>query len=141
MPYFGQDLLIKAQEKGSIDKSEVHSSIEEESTCFRELKGIDFVMKQHKLDALVAPTGGPPWPTDLVNGDRFRRWIFFGIRSRGLSAHNSACGLRVWICQCGISFFGTAWSEPKLIKIAYAFEQETKPVNLQKFLTNRAGLS
>ena len=96
-------------------------------------QGIDFVMKQHKLDALVAPTGGPAWPTDLVNGDHF---------SGGYSSASAVAGYPhitvpagyVFGLPVGISFFGRAYSEPTLIKIAYAFEQATKARRSPTFL-------
>jgi len=97
------------------------------------VQGIDFVMKKHKLDALVAPTGGPPWTTDLINGDHFTGGYSSASAVAGYPHITVPAGY-VFGMPVGISFFGTAWSEPKLIKIAYAFEQGTKARQPPKFL-------
>jgi amidase len=90
--------------------------------------GIDAVMTKYKLDALVAPTGGPAWLTDLVNGDGGT------AAAPGPSTVAAVAGYPhitvpagdVLGLPIGISFFGRAWSEPTLIKIAYAYEQATQ---------------
>jgi amidase len=132
MPYFGQDLLIKAQEKGPLTSQKYIQALKKNHLLSR-AQGIDFVMKQHKLDALVAPTGGPPWPTDLINGDHFTGGYSSASAVAGYPHITVPAGY-VFGMPVGISFFGTAWSEPKLIKIAYAFEQGTKARQPPKFL-------
>jgi amidase len=132
MPYFGQDLLIKAQEKGPLTSQKYIQALKKNHLLSR-TQGIDFVMKQHKLDALVAPTGGPPWPTDLINGDHFTGGYSSASAVAGYPHITVPAGY-VFGMPVGISFFGTAWSEPKLIKIAYAFEQGTKARQPPKFL-------
>ena len=87
-------------------------------------EGIDRVMKSNKLDALVAPTGGPAWKTDLINGDNF------GASSSSFAAISGYPSITVPMgfvsdLPVGISFFGRAWSEPVLFEIAYAYEQGT----------------
>jgi len=124
MPFFGQDLLIKAQGKGPLTEKAYRDALAKNQRLSRK-EGIDFVMDKNKLDALIAPTGGPPWPTDWVNGDHF---------SGGYSSASAVAGYPhitvpagyVFGLPVGISFFGRAWSEMTLIKFAYAFEQATK---------------
>src|SRR5688572_32682613 len=70
MPYFGQDIMIKAEAKGPLTSKPYIDALRKNHLLTRS-QGIDFVMKKHRLDAMVAPTGGPPWPTDWINGDHF----------------------------------------------------------------------
>jgi amidase len=132
MPYFGQDLFIKAQEKGSLDGKEY---LEARATCLRltRAEGIDAVMDKFKLDALVAPTGGPAWLTDLVDGDHDTGGSSTPAAVAGYPNISVPAG-SVFGLPVGISFFGRAWSEPTLIKLAYAFEQATKHRQPPRFL-------
>ena len=132
MPYFGQDLFIKAEAKGALtDKSYLESLIKNRKLSREE--GIDAVMEKHKLDALVAPTGGPAWVTDLVAGDHF------GGGSSQLPAMAGYPNIQVpagfsFGLPVGISFFGRAWSEPTLIAIAFAYEQASKQRKAPTFI-------
>ncbi|RPI22846.1 MAG: amidase [Acidobacteria bacterium] len=136
MPYFGQEIFIKAQEKGPLTTQEYLDSLEKCRVLSRE-KGIDRVMEEKKLDALVAPTGGPAWLIDLVNGDS---------SSGGSSSPAAVAGYpNITVpmgyfrgLPVGISFFGRAWSEPALIKIAYSFEQAGKVRKPPQLLTTVA---
>jgi amidase len=87
--------------------------------------GIDAVMTKHRLDAMIAPTGGPTWVTDLINGDHFVGGFSSAAAVAGYPHITVPAGY-VHGLPVGISFFGGAWSEPVLIKCAYAFEQATK---------------
>ena len=124
MPYFGQDLFVKAQEKGPLtDLAYVEARAR--NMRLAALEGIDAVMGQHKLDAIVAPTGGPAWTTDLVDGDHFGGGMSTPPAVAGYPHVTVPAGY-VFGLPVGISFVGRAWSEPTLIKLAYAFEQATR---------------
>ena len=133
MPYFGQDLLIKAQGKGPLTEKAYRDALAKNHRLTRK-EGIDFVMDKNKLDALIAPTGGPPWPTDWVNGDHFTGGYSSASAVAGYPHITVPAGY-VFGLPVGISFFGRAWSEPALIKFAYAFEQATRARRTPEFLT------
>jgi amidase len=124
MPYFGQDLFIKAQAKGPLTEKKYTQALAKNHLLSR-TQGIDFVMRKHRLDALIAPTGGPAWPTDWINGDHFTGGYSSASAVAGYPHITVPAGF-VFGLPVGISFFGAAWSEPKLIQYAYAFEQATK---------------
>ena len=132
MPYFGQDLFLQAEAKGPLTSSEYIKALEQCRTQSRS-DGIDAAMDKFKLDALIAPTGGPAWTTDLVNGDHFVGGSSTLAAVAGYPNINVPTGF-VFGLPVGISFFGRAWSEPTLIKIAYAYEQLTKTRKPPAFL-------
>lgn len=124
MAYFGQEIFLAAL---SLDPSK-DNAYEQALAMSHRLsrdEGIDQVLREHRLDALVAPTGGPAWTTDLINGDHI---------SGGCSTLPAAAGYphitvpagHVHGLPVGVSFFAGAWSEPALLKLAYAFEQTTR---------------
>jgi amidase len=132
MPYFGQDMFLKAEAKGPLTNKEYVDALAENLHLARR-EGIDATMEKYKLDALVAPTGGPAWITDLVDGDN--------AGGQSSTAAAVACYPSVSVpagfvfgLPVGISFFGRGWSEPALIKLAYSFEQATKVRKPPKFL-------
>jgi len=124
MPYFGQDLFLKAEQKGPLSTKEYLDALALNHQLSR-VEGIDFVMDKFKLDALVAPTAGPAWITDLINGDHAAGNSSSAAAVAGYPNINVTAGF-LWGLPVGISFFGRAWSEPMLLKIAYSFEQLTK---------------
>ena len=132
MPYFGQENFLKAEGKGPLTSKEYLEALGKNHKLARK-EGIDAVMDKFKLDAIIAPTGGPAWITDFVNGDSFGGGSSDSAAVAGYPNINVpagfVCGLPV-----GISFFGRAWSEPVLIRLAYAFEQTTKVRKAPRFL-------
>jgi amidase len=124
MPYFGQDLMIKAQAKGPLTSQPYLEALEKNHKLAR-TEGIDAVMSKNRLDALVAPTGGPAWCTDLINGDHAAGGSSTPAAVAGYPNINVPAGY-AWGLPLGISFFGAAHSEALLIKLAYAFEQATR---------------
>jgi amidase len=132
MPYFGQDLFIKAQAKGPLTDKAYRDALAKDQRMSRR-EGIDFVMDKNKLDALIAPTGGPAWPTDWLNGDHFAGGYSTASAVAGYPHITVPAGY-VFGLPIGLSFFGRAWSEPTLIKFAYAFEQATKARRAPQFL-------
>jgi amidase len=132
MPYFGQDLFIKSEEKGPLTSKEYVDALARNQQLSR-VEGIDFVMDKWKLDALVAPTGGPAWITDLINGDHAAGGSSSAAAVAGYPNINVTAGY-LWGLPVGISFFGRAWSDPTLLRIAYSFEQMTKARLKPRFL-------
>jgi amidase len=123
MPYFGQEIFLAAEEKGDLNDPAYLEALEESRRLTRD-EGIDAVMDEHRLDAIVAPTGGPAWTTDLVNGDHFGGGSSTPAAVAGYPNITVPAGF-VFGLPVGISFFGRAWSEPDLIRIAFAFEKAT----------------
>ncbi|HVG19986.1 MAG TPA: amidase family protein, partial [Blastocatellia bacterium] len=130
--YFGQDIMIKAEAKGPLTSNDYRKALAKNHRLSR-TQGIDAVMLKHKLDAMIAPTGGPPWPTDLINGDHFTGGFSTPAAVAGYPHITVPAGY-VHGLPVGISFFGRAYSEPVLIKLAYAFEQVTKMRRPPQFL-------
>jgi len=123
MPYFGQDLVVKAEAKGPLTDAAYRKALQRNLKLSRK-DGIDRVILSHRLDALVAPTGGPAWMTDLVNGDHFSGGCSTPPAVAGYPHITVPAGFLFGL-PVGISFFGRAYSEPTLLRIAYAFEQAT----------------
>jgi len=132
MPFFGQDIFVHSEAKGPLSEKEYVDALAKNRLLAR-AEGIDAVMDKHKLDAVVAPTGSPAWPTDLVNGDHSGGGSSNAAAVAGYPNINVPAG-NLWGLPVGLSFFGRAWSEPTLIRLAYAFEQATKARITPKFL-------
>jgi len=122
--YFDQSVLEMAQEKGSITSEEYIKALASLSKGSRE-EGLDKIMNEHKLDAIVSPTGSPAWKTDPINGDSFQLGSSSPAARAGYPSITVPMGF-VEDLPVGLSFFGRAWSEPVLLEIAYAYEMATK---------------
>ncbi len=132
MPYFKQELFIKAESKGPLSTQEYVDALSKNRAMLRE-KGLDATIDKHRLDAILAPTGGPAWLTDLINGDHFLGGSSSPAAVAGYPSVTVPAGF-VRGLPVGISFFGRAWSEPTLIRLAFAFEQATLHRRPPRFL-------
>ena len=123
MPYFGQELLIRAQEKGPLTEEAYLKALEENQRLAR-AEGIDAVMDAHNLDALCMPTGAPAWKIDLIDGDHGLGGSSTPAALAGYPAITVPAGESHGL-PIGLTFMGRAYSERVLIRLAYAFEQAT----------------
>jgi amidase len=132
LQYFGQNIFESAEEKGPLTD---YQYVEALARCRRlaRTEGIDAAMDEYKLDAIVAPTIGPACMSDLINGDRWLGGSTSPAAVAGYPSITVPAGF-VFGLPVGLSFFGRAWSEPTLLKIAYAFEQATKHRKQPRFL-------
>jgi amidase len=132
MPYFGQELFLQAEKKGPLKTPAYRKARQKCRRLSRDL-GIDAVMTRHRLDVLVAPTGNPAWPTDLVNGDHFTGGSSTPAAVAGYPSISVPMGF-AYDLPVNLSFFGRAWSEPTLIRAAYAYEQASTHRRPPRFL-------
>ena len=134
MPFFGQELFEMSQKKGPLTDAAYRRA---HATCRNRARtlGIDATIAKYKLDAIVAPTGSPAWPTDLVNGDHFLGASSTPAAVAGYPNITVPVG-EVYGLPVGISFMGRAWSETRLVALAYTFEQATKHRRGPRFLTS-----
>ncbi len=132
MPYFSQEIMVMAEEKGPITDKEYIEALENCRKFTRE-EGIDKVMKEHKLDAIVAPSGGAAWPVDLINGDHFTFGSSSPAAVSGYASITVPAGY-VFGLPVGLTFIGGPYHEPTLLKITYAFEQKLKIRQPPKYL-------
>jgi len=133
MPFFGQEILEMAEAKGGLDENEYLESLELMKRMAGP-EGIDKVMNDNNLDAIIAPTGSAAWTIDLINGDHFIGGSSSPAAMSGYPAITLPAGFINGL-PVGISFFGKAFSEPTLIKIAYAFEQINQARRKPEFIT------
>ncbi len=134
MPYFGQEHMLAAREKGSLRDTAYRDALAKNRLLTRK-NGIDAVMKKYKLDALIVPSGGPAWMIDLANGDAIN-WDMESTSPAAVAGypHITVPMGYVFGLPVGLSFFAKAWAEPTLIKLAYSFEQATKARVAPNFL-------
>jgi amidase len=126
MPYFGQEHMTTALEKGALSSKKYKDALAKNLRLTRK-SGIDAVMRKHKLDAVIVPSGGPSWMIDLANGDAIN-WDMESTSPAAVAGypHITVPAGYVFGLPVGISFFAKAWQEANLIKYAYAFEQATQ---------------
>lgn len=124
MPIFGQDIMLKAQEKGPLTSPRYKAAL---AKCRRlaRREGIDAVVKKHRVEAIVALTSSPAWPIDPVNGDVARGGCTSMAAIAGYPHVTVPAGTILGV-PVGMSFFGPAFSDARLLGIAHAFEQATK---------------
>ncbi len=122
MPFFGQDLFLRAQKKGPLTEPAYKRALARSGKLAR--GGIDRVLRQHRLDAIVAPTLGPTWLIDPINGDHVLGASSTPAAVSGYPSVTVPMGFAHGL-PVGLSFIGPAWSEPALIALAFAFEQAT----------------
>ena len=137
--YFDQKLLEMAHAKGDLQSKEYTDALAAMHKATRE-EGIDKVMQQYKLDALMAPTGSPAWKTDLIDGDHF----LGGSSSLAAIAGYPSIAVPMGFVDdlpVDVSFFGKAWSEPMLIEIAYGYEQGTKHRKAPKYISSNGSIT
>ncbi len=121
MPYFRQELMEQSQAKGPLTEKAYKEALAKNHRLTQK-EGIDAVIAKHKIDAIVGPTAGPAWLTDWVGGDRADSGCASPAAVAGYPHITVPAGFTFGL-PIGISFFGPAWSEPTLLKLAYAFEQ------------------
>jgi amidase len=136
MPFFGQDTMIKAEAKGPLTEKAYIDALAKNLKRSRD-EGIDATMSKNNLDALVAPTGGPAWLTDLVTGDHFTGGYSTMSAVAGYPHITLPMGFDREL-PVGLSFFGKAYAEPTLIRLAYAYEQATKHRRAPRFIPSLA---
>jgi amidase len=132
MPYFDQELMEQAQAKGPLSDKAYLDALANNLKLTR-TEGIDAILAKNNLDAIVAPTAGPAGLTDWINGDHDNGGCSSPPAVAGYPHVTVPAGFQFGL-PLGISFFGAAWSEPKLIGIAYAFEQARKARRKPEFL-------
>lgn len=129
---FDRNLIITASEMDGLDSEAYHEALENMLTQSRD-RGIDRVMDEHQLDAIISPTGSPAWKTDVTLGDNFKLSSSSPSARSGYPIISLPMGTIDGL-PVGLSIFGRAWSEPVLLEIAYAFEQKRGAREVPRFL-------
>jgi amidase len=120
--FFGQEILVEAEAKGPLTDT---GYLEAKAKCRKWSENLAAVFREHRLDAIIAPTTGPAHTLDLVNGDRGLGGSSTYAAVSGFPNITVPCG-DVFGLPVGLSWFGPAWSEGRLLALAYSFEQATR---------------
>ena len=134
MPYFGQEIFVMAEKKGDLTSEDYLKALEKVQRLSR-AEGVDATLKKHNVDAVVAPTDGPAWLTDWITGDHYLGGSSSPAARAGYPNITVQAGF-VSGLPIGISFFSSAFAEPLLLKLAYAFEQAAKHRRPPEFLSH-----
>jgi amidase len=132
MPYFVQERMLEAEKKGPLTEEAYLKALENNLKLSRD-EGIDKVLQEQQLDAILAPSGGPAWLTDLVNGDHYSGGSTSVAAVAGYPSITVPAGY-VFGLPVGVSFFTSAWQEATLLRIAYAFERTTRVRQKPRYL-------
>lgn len=135
LQFFGQERMEAAVKKGALRSPKYLKALEKNRRLAR-AEGIDALLKKHRLNAFVLPSGGPAWMIDLVNGDGGRNWDMDSTSYAAVAGypHITVPAGSIFGLPVGVSFFARAWQEPELIRLAYAFEQLTRARRAPLFL-------
>src|SRR5436309_13066759 len=133
MQYFGQELFVKAQEKGPLTDQAYRDALDKCGKLGGE-EGLKAVLQQHKLDAVLAPTGNPAWPIDFIDGDHFLGGSSTPAAAAGFPHVTVPAGY-VLGPPAGPSFTGAPWSEGTRVKLAYAYDQASATRRPPRFPT------
>jgi amidase len=136
MPFFDQSILLEAEKKGPLTEPAYRKALARVKKL-SQAGGIDRAIEKYRIDAIVAPSAGPAWVTDLINGDNGSGGSS-GLAAMAGYPHITVPGGFIRGLPVGFSFFGPAWSEPTLLKLAYAFEQQTQHREPPRFLPTLA---
>ncbi len=123
MPIFGQEIFIAAEDKGSLEDDAYRDALEKSKRIMR--AALDKALAKDGLDALIAPTNGPAWMIDHINGDNFTTGSSSYAAVSGYPSITVPAGFATTV-PLGISFIGAPFMEQALIEMAYAFEQATR---------------
>ena len=134
MPYFGQERMEAASKKGPLIQKKYQNALSRNLRLTRQ-EGLDATLQMHNLDAIVVPSGGPAWTIDLVNGDALN-WNMESTSPPAVAGypHITVPAGSIFGLPVGLSFIGGAWQEPKILRLAYAYEQATHYRKSPEFL-------
>jgi amidase len=138
MRWFGQETFELAQSKGGLDDPKYVEALAKSKRLARE-EGIDRLLKENKVDLLIAPTTGVAWKSDLVNGDQYSGPSASQLPAVAGYPHLTVPMGAIEGLPLGISFIGTAWDDAKILRAGYAFEQQAKAAVIPKFLPSIEG--